>query len=206
MSDRVGIVVATFGGQEWIDRGKRAVASAENQTVDCFVTWVHAAADPGCSLGALRNEGTIALPEVDWLIFLDGDDELAPDYVERMLEGEGDIRQPGTIGVREDGVEDDHAVLIPEKSLIDGNFIVIGAMIDAKKFFEVNGFGDYPIIEDWDLWLRMYCAGATIGKCPEAVYRVTVREGSRNTTDQTKIYKLIRSKNYDAFIARGSNV
>jgi hypothetical protein len=115
-----------------------------------------------------------------WLIFLDADDELDERYIERMMEGSGDIRRPSTIGVYRDGTEDDAAVMIPRTDLRVANCIVIGAMHKASLFFQVGGFDNYPILEDWDLWQRMVLHGASVVDVPDAIYRVHVRDGSRN--------------------------
>lgn len=204
MAGNVGVVVATYGDQSWEDLAQRACESAHRQTVPVKVAHIHQKGTP--ALGDVRNAGALSLwGQVDWFVFLDGDDELAPDYVERMLAGTGDIRQPSTLGVRPDGVEDAKPVLLPKRRLIDQNYIVIGALVDAEKFFEVNGFLDYPIYEDWDLWLRMYISGATISAVPEAVYKVHVREDSRNNNVaiQKEYYDRIRSNNLEGFKQRG---
>jgi GT2 family glycosyltransferase len=117
----------------------------------------------------------------DWLIFLDADDELDPEYIEWMLQGTTDIRQPATLGVV-DGVEDDYPVVIPPKpNILTGNHLVIGSMVRRELFQSVGGFRPLPVLEDWDLWIRCFRAGATWGVCPKAIYRVHVRQGSRNT-------------------------
>lgn len=176
----VGVVIATYGEDRiWRELGQRAKASIESQTVrESEWIWKH-----GNTLAETRNKAAAELKS-DWLIFLDADDVLHPQYIEKMLEGEGDIRQPSTLGFYEDGREDEFPVLIPEKPLIDGNYIVIGAMCRRDLFFEVGGFRDHSLYEDWDLWLRMEEAGATIGKCPEAIYKVFVKEGTRNFPDR----------------------
>lgn len=207
----VAIVITSFGDEYyWKPMYTRARVSAMRQTVPCIVKQVHYNDDEH-SLGFYRNlavSEVLATDSPDKLVFLDADDELAPDYVEKMLSVDADIVQPATLGVRPDGVEDAEPVLIPQKPLIDGNFIVIGAMLNADRFIQVNGFFDQPIYEDWDLWLRMYCAGATIGHCPEAVYKVHVNEVGRNSNAsiQKEWYNAIRKDNLNAWNARGSNV
>lgn len=194
MTDSVGIVVATFGNRDrWKGLARKALASTHNQTEPPdAVVWWH-----GEGLQDARNLGAAHI-DTDWLIFLDADDELDVGYVAAMKAASGDIRRPSTLGVYSDGTEDEEPVLIPARGdgLDTGNYIVIGAMVRASLFHAVGGFDDYPILEDWDLWRRMVKAGAIIGDAPDAVYRVGVREGSRNTDTglHGRIYTAIRSK------------
>jgi GT2 family glycosyltransferase len=185
--ETVGVVVATYGDFDiWAPFAERAKASVDAQThaPDDFISYhVDIPHSDGISIG--RNRAASKL-DTDWLIFLDADDELDPLYIEKMLEGEGDIRQPSTLGFYPDGHEDEYPVLIPEKNLLDGNYIVIGAMCRRDIFKKVQGFRELSLYEDWDLWLRMQEVGATIGKCPEAIYRVYVKPETRNLPDRPK--------------------
>lgn len=200
----VGVVVATFGDQEWrrlaVDRARPSV-DKQTRPAD-RILHVH---DPSC-LHLARNTGLRSL-DTEWVIFLDADDELDPGYIEAMLEGPlSDINQPSTLGVHEDGHEDDEPVLIPERPLWDGNYIVIGAMARRQLLVDVGGFRDLPAFEDWDLWARCWLAGATIGACPEAVYRVHVRaNGRRNvmSSGNAHVYNQLRHEHTVAARAKG---
>jgi glycosyltransferase involved in cell wall biosynthesis len=191
----VGVVIATYGDEHWTELAReRALPSVKAQTIkpDLFVM-----PHSEDSLQEARNAGAAALSEMDWLIFLDADDTLHPQYIEKMLEGEGDVRQPATIGVYEDGRRDAEAVVIPKKNLIDGNYIVIGALINRELFDKVGGFRDLPLYEDWDLYLRLEEVGATFGTCPEAIYEVFVKENTRNMpvrSIQERWYAIIRDE------------
>lgn len=178
--ETVGVVIGTYGDLEtWKPLAERAQASVRAQSYSPIVgVWDH----DSISLQHARNRGAHSA-NTDWLIFLDADDELDPNYVTEMLTiaYEYDIIQPSTLGVYEDGTEDDKPVLIPEKPLGVANYLVIGSMVRASKFWEVGGFRDLPALEDWDLFRRMFFAGGKIGKAPKAIYRVHVRPDSRNT-------------------------
>ncbi len=194
MGETVGVVVATFGDWEkWYPIGQRAVASIKAQTrpPDLFC-WPH-----GETLAEARNFGAKELG-TEWLIFLDADDELDPGYIEAMLAvGEGDIRRPATLGVYEDGTQDDAAVMIPRRDIDTANFIVIGAMCRRELFLAAGGFPELPILEDWACWRKMIQAGATVVDVPDAIYRVTVSSGSRNQDHRlhATTYRLIRDTN-----------
>lgn len=198
MTESVGIVVATYGSDvpnPWMQLAvERALPSARNQTVRAQVVFVH-----GDSLHQARNLGADGL-DTDWLIFLDADDELDEHYVEAMLAGAGDIRQPATIafGDGDPGpFSTDVPSLLPERDLRSGNYIVIGAMVRRDLFVQHGGFDDFPIYEDWALWLKLSLAGASIGSVPDAVYRVHVAAESRNNQDrafQVRWYRAIRER------------
>lgn len=171
----VTVVVPVFGDPTpWVDKARRAAMSAIEQTV-APERVVLATAD---DLATARN-GPAEWARTEWLCFLDADDELDVRYVEAMLAGDGDLRQPATLGIV-GGVEDPYPVVIPARPLLDANYIVIGAFVRTDLFREVGGFRDLPAYEDWDLWIRMWLAGATITAVPEAIYRVHVNAAGRN--------------------------
>lgn len=191
MKSDVTVIIPTFGDDPvWRQMAFRAAASAANQTYEPQeIVRVHHAD----SLHEARNAGA-AQAETEWLIFLDADDELDPRYVEAMFaKDHGDIRRPATLGVVED-VEDDEPVMIEAKDLLHTNYIIIGAMCRRDQFMAVGGFNDYPVLEDWDLWLRMVHNGSEVVDVPDAIYRVHVRPGSRNqdVAQHGKIYSKIR--------------
>jgi hypothetical protein len=196
----VSVVVATYGDHSvWGPMAERAIASAKSQTVtDMEVISCHAD-----SLHEARNAAAMKAWG-KYLIFLDADDTLDRNYVKNMLDAAHGaagptLFQPSTLGVREDGVEDTEPVLIrPADSLLTRNHMVIGTMLERRLFMSVGGFRDFQMYEDWDLWLRCWIyGGARWTAVPEAIYRVLVREGSRNNQDaslQVATYNKIRQE------------
>jgi glycosyltransferase involved in cell wall biosynthesis len=176
--ETVDVVIATYGDKDvWDVLAQRAERSAEDQTIRPDAIWrTH-----GPNLAHARNVGAHE-STADWLIFLDADDELDPYYIEAMLLGTGDIRQPMTLGVT-DGQEDDFPVLIPPHpaGFMVGNHLIIGCMVRRELFMAAGGFADLPVLEDWDLWIRCRLSGGEVGQAPKAIYRVHVRSESRNT-------------------------
>lgn len=196
----VSVVIGTYGDDIWKDRADEAMKSVLAQTVT-----VHdAIAIHGPTLAQARNMGAERVSG-DWLVFLDADDALDPKYVEAMkvtmAQQTGPaLLQPSTIGVYPDGREDDKAVLIPQRSLDTGNFMVIGTAIRRDQFQRLGGFKEWPMYEDWCLWIRAWQDGAALVPCADAIYRVTVNEGSRNKAtrkEQIRTFNLIRSEYFE---------
>lgn len=69
----------------------------------------------------------------------------------------------------------------PPRPLWEVNVAVIGTLIPRGLFELVGGFHEWPIYEDWDLWLRAVAVGAELVDVPSAVYRAYVNPGGRNS-------------------------
>lgn len=178
----VTICIATFGDPSWRDlAAARAIPSAERQGVP--VVYVH-----GDTLHDARNSA-VELADTEWVIHLDADDELTEGYVEDMCAGSADVRAPAVTYA--------HANLytctrpkVPRVAghnhqciadcLTDGNWLVVGSMVRRQMVLDVGGWRDFPVYEDWDLWLRCHLAGASFEAIPRAVYKAHARPGSRN--------------------------
>lgn len=191
----VGVVIGVFGDRDvWLPRAQHAYDTLSNQTVEPFDAIISYHPD---SLGQARNDGAEQV-DTDWLIFLDADDTLDERYVEEMsVPGRSTIRQPSTLGVYPDGSEDDAPNLIPKRDLNTSNYLVIGSMCLHCEFDAVGGFDPtLPVLEDWDLWRKMWKNGAKIGARPKAIYRVGVNQDSRNSQQDlhNRIYRQIRKR------------
>lgn len=198
-TDRVGVVIGTYGDLEfWRPLAERALASVKAQTVVPGVVWNHQD-----TLAEARNGGAdMFCGWVENYIFLDADDELDGLYVESMLTGAADIRQPSTVGVR-DGVVQGEPNVIPPTDLRFSNYLVVGSMVRAEAFHEAKGFADLPALEDWDLWGRLVLAhGATVETIPDAVYKIHFMDNSRNNTAPRNSYRLVRRRLEEACKSR----
>ena len=194
----ISVVIGTFGDNHWIELAKRAIASAENQTKPALEV-IHCHAE---NLHEARNQGAKQATG-EWIVFLDADDELDEKYIESISEKVEEVGsdlwliQPATLGVV-DGREDPFPTLIPKRnSILDGNWMVIGTAVSRTVFFSVGGFKDFDMYEDWDLWIRCVNFGCKTTVCENAIYRVHVRNDSRNNQSQklqTNTYNKIRNQ------------
>lgn len=170
----IGVAICTFGQSSWLEKSlTHALPSIEAQTVTpTQIVTIHM---PLGTLAQARNQAVYGL-ETEWVVFLDADDQLEPDYIEKIpTTSEFDILAP-LIRHNADG----QISRLPASWHISANnWIVIGAPFRRKFFMCVGGFQEFPGLEDWDLWIRMEEAGAKIGVF-DGCYRVFDNPGSRN--------------------------
>lgn len=177
----VTVVIGTFGSTRWIDLAReRAIPSA--RALDVPVVHVH-----DVTLAEARNAG-LEQVSTEWVCHLDADDELEAGYFERMSTGVADLRAPAVRYV--DAWRRNPPARVPRVAghrhdchpdcLAAGNYLVVGSVVRADLARGVGGWREWPVYEDWCLWLRCYRAGATIETIPGAVYRAHVRDDSRN--------------------------
>ena len=175
----VTVAVATFGAQSWHELAlERAIPSARDQAA---VVHAH-----GRTLAEARN-AALSEVETEWVIHLDADDELEKGYVEALSQGTADLRAPRVRYVRGSQTARPrfprvagHRHDCRAECLEDGNWLVIGTAVRAELVRRVGGWHEWPVYEDWDLFLRCYRAGASVEGVPGAVYRAHVRTDSRN--------------------------
>ena len=196
------IIIATYGDDSWEALAhSRALPSARSQPAH-EVLIGH---DPEGSVSSERN-ALAAEADGDWLCFLDGDDELAPGYLdamqralrqERRANGTPLLLTPAVSYVRKN--LPGPTKFWPECSLETGNWLVIGTLVPRKLFLKVGGFRDFAHgLEDWNLWARCVRAGARIVKVRQAVYlahwnsKSKHRELAQNRSDYMVEYEKAR--------------
>lgn len=180
------IIVATYGTERWRELAdERAVPSAVREQPHELIR-IH---EPNGRVATARNAGA-AQATGDWLVFLDGDDELSPNYLGAMrqaLEQEGTdgnqtlLLAPAVSYVR--GRHRERPKFWPECSLQDGNWLVIGTAVPRELFLQVGGFDDRPdygAFEDYALWIKCWKAGGQPRKVPKAIYLAHITADSRH--------------------------
>lgn len=186
----VSIVVSTFGQSKWEHLARtRAIPSANQFGVPVFY-------NHGPSLHEARNLGLNQV-ETEYVCHLDADDELDLNFFREIAAVEGDLRAPavrytrsGNVGTR---------AMMPKVSghshdceadcLLNGNWLVVGAVARTELLLAVGGWRNYAWSEDWDLWQRCWIAGAKIVRAPKAVYIAHTNGRGRNnaSTHQQKV-------------------
>lgn len=177
------VAVCTYGNNEWLNLARaRAIPSA--QATGARVMAVH-----DRTLHEARNRA-LQQASTPWIVYLDADDELAPDYFDSMREPaeHADVLVPSVQYLRKGRpVSDPHIPRVVghrhecwSDCLRDGNFVVVGACARVHLLLAVGGWRDYPIYEDFDVWQRCWLLGAEFFRTPAAVYRAHMRPASRN--------------------------
>lgn len=127
------------------------------------------------------------------VLFLDGDDKLFPDFIERMVPNmlEVDITYPNWFLAN--GVENELVEVPDELDLHKRNSVLISSMMKRQVYEKLGGFRDYPIYEDWDFWLRAEKEGFKFKKANTSLwYRQTADSRNRKSKSfRESIYRKI---------------
>lgn len=175
-AETVSVIIPTFGDRAaWDVIAGEAIKSLQKQVrPPDEVIRIHSD-----TLYRARNLGA-AQASCDWLAFLDADDRYDSQFLNEMMHAPRiGLRQPAVQYVNPDGSADPPVVL-PPVHLLQGNYLIIGTMIRRKLFQDCGGFDDYPIYEDWTLWIKAWLRGAKVSQVPSAVYQAHRRPQSRN--------------------------
>ena len=179
----ISIIVATYGDEQHWDKIAHAAMLSAYQQSPSFTQVIRVHGD---SLHEARNAGA-AKAYGDTLVFLDADDWLDPMFsvLASFAMKKHDVIQPKTRFVEAMGPSQQFnstpTWLEPssDEGLIGGNHLIVGCPIKREMFMDIGGFDDWPVYEDWALWLKAEKAGADFGKT-KAVYNVLVNPIGRN--------------------------
>lgn len=155
---------------------------------------------PCRGVSAARNMGA-GRTKAPYLLFLDADDVLAPDSLDRAVEAlsraDGSPAALGRIARIDDAgralPSNDNTALMPQRSQLDAllrkNFVVNGgALLMRREAFAEAGPYDAALAfgEDWEFWCRLCALGdfVRIGGGPVLFYRQ--RAGGANRQAQSQ--------------------
>lgn len=198
----VSVIIACHGDIAWANLAwSRAYPSAFSQSSECLVVYEREG-----SVATARNKGAMEATG-EWLVFLDADDELEVGYIDALQ---------AALAVD----PDPHQLLAPRVSYVEsgykqtpkywhhgvndireGNWMVIGTAVHRDTFDRAGGFREWPVYEDWDLWIRCHLqADARPVRVPEMVYVAHVGQHSRNRSlpmvERNKVHAEIVAANF----------
>jgi hypothetical protein len=100
--------------------------------------------------GFVRNQ-LLAHVDTPYVVFLDADDWLEPNFIEECL----NVIQPGRY-VYTDWYQGKERINAPQKAWCNGTWHVISTMVHTQDARNVGGFDTtLPALEDTDFWLKM---------------------------------------------------
>jgi glycosyltransferase involved in cell wall biosynthesis len=184
----VAVVIPTIPGREaMLDRALRSVREQTRHPDELIVAHDH----EGKGAAVTRNTG-LALVNSDLVAWLDDDDELLPNHVERLarvLERAATIdlvypipeipvgRDPTAVAVNGIWQKPWGVPFGPEQEThlrTAGSFIPITHVVRTSKVREIGGFpmpGDVRWIEDWGYLVKLLDAGARFHHLPVKTWR-----------------------------------
>jgi hypothetical protein len=128
-----------------------------------------------------------ALREVDteWVLPFGDDDVAVENFIEEMcgVAFDADVVYPAMLLVSEDLKEivgEHPAWPFCGNRLQQLNFVSGAFMARTDMLRKIGGWRQMDTLEDWDVHVRMYRAGARFKPCPDAVMLYRQRAGSRN--------------------------
>lgn len=130
------------------------------------------------------NDG-LARVETEFVMSFGADDAAGPGLLEWLedLAWNADVVYPSMRLTNEDMtglVGDFPAEVFCGNRLLDWNYVTAASLARTSKVREVGGWRGLDSFEDWDLWVRMYRAGARFKAAPEPFLYYRQVEGSRN--------------------------
>lgn len=181
MKADLSIVITNYDKpKEWVDE---AVESVKAQTIPPkeIILVDDRSKEPIIHLDCIsivlpKNEGVAHARDVGvrqstgrLLVFLDGDDKLSPDFIERCGEqiDKADIVYTDFIitgAVERPKLERTPQKLTPEHLMSSKCPIRVTSMMHRKVYEDVGGFKELEVFEDWDFYLRAMCNGWTFAR------------------------------------------
>ena len=137
-----------------------------------------------------RNRG-IQLAKAEYILALDSDDQIAPDYIEKALttfQIEPNLSVVFTEAVfygTENKIWATEDVRLPE--LFSRNFLNVTALFKKSAWRDAGGYDEkLPGYEDWDLWITLASKGHRFKLIPEPLFFYRFRSNSRAANSEHK--------------------
>jgi hypothetical protein len=141
----------------------RAVESVDAQTVECTHIIIHD--DDGKGAGWARNKG-LELVDTPFVSFLDADDWIAPNFVERCLQAYN-----GTRYIYSDWHEGESIKRAPDCAWVNGTYHIVTTLIPTVWTRQVGGFPeDLIFAEDTYFYVALCSQGMCGRRLPEPLF------------------------------------
>lgn len=184
---RVSIVIPCYNQAQWLPE---AIESALNQTIPCEVIVVNDGSPDNTSeiakmypvrliekenggLSSARNAG-IKEATGQWILTLDSDDKIAPDFVEKCLKYKDEYDIIGT-GQEEFGDSNNKTIFKTNptfQDFVQNNQINCCSLYRKKIWEELGGYDEEMRLgyEDWMAWLKATKLGYKVVTIPEYLF------------------------------------
>ena len=199
----ISILIPCFDKEQYIDE---CIESISQQTVKpreiilahdgCTEPMAHAKAttiifNSNRGVSKVRDE-LVRFSRGQLLLFLDADDKLAPDYLEKMVNliTKVDIVYPNIFWWYGNKWGDNRLDEAPEKIVPKDFFhtckIPITCLMKKDVYTKLGGFRDFEKYEDWDFWLRALVEGFKFKKANTMLYYRQYPESRNRIGDKDK--------------------
>jgi len=198
------ILIPCFNKEEFLDECISSIARQTKQPKEiilvhdqCDEPKAHALAD---TIILRDNVGVAKVRDIAFkystsplVLFLDADDVLSPDYLEKMilvLADGADIIYPDTFFWDWQG--EGSSIFVTPDDLTPAyvkkhkrTTLPVTCLMKREVYEKVGGFREFPVLEDLDFFLRAMCNDYTFKKAQTLLwYRQT--QGTRNSADHRK--------------------
>lgn len=218
MRERIAVITPAYNSEQYIGKCLDTVNSqshknlvhyvyddcSQDATVDIVknytghdVRLLHAYTNRGQSFARNILIAAALADGCTHVAFLDSDDWWSPDHLATNLKflNTHDVVFSTPICFADTGEQLWPTIFIPEEfsgeQLGKGNFIWISSVVANINWFVENKFvTEFNSVEDWDMWLQLYHAGARFIKNPQSTTYYLVRPHSERTRGHTVVPKI----------------
>lgn len=171
-----------------------AGATAYSQSVQCGVITIHDSESRGA--GWARNQG-IAQTTAPLIFFLDADDTIRPDTIERMLS----VYVRGKYVYADDWQGDSLHQTQDTGAYFDGYWHTVSCLVPTVYAKQVGGFDEsLPALEDLDFYLKLQANGVCGVRCPHPLLSYSDNGKRSRDFKSHESHAIIKQQIYNRYI------